>query len=77
MSFEAVLARPRRNPAMKTLITVLTLAALTATSAVADPIRVKAIHADAASIYVSLAPGNETFPNTDHYFDGQNAWRND
>jgi hypothetical protein len=62
---------------MKTLISVLALAALAATSAVADPIRVKAIHSDAASIYVSLAPGNETFPNTDHYFDGQSAWRND
>jgi hypothetical protein len=62
---------------MKTLITVLTLTGLAATSAVAEPIRVKAIHADAASIYVSFAPGNETFPNTDHYFDGQNAWRND
>jgi hypothetical protein len=60
---------------MKTLITVLTLVAVAATSAVAEPIRVKAIHADTASIYVSLAPGNETFPNTDHYFDGQ--WRND
>jgi hypothetical protein len=57
---------------MKTLIT-----ALAATSAVADPIRVKDIHSDAASIYVSLAPGNQTFPNTDRYFDGQNAWRID
>jgi hypothetical protein len=59
---------------MKTLITVLALVALAATSAVADPIRVKAIHADAARIYVSFAPGNQTFPNTDRYFDGQNAW---
>jgi hypothetical protein len=62
---------------MKTLITVLTLAALAATSAIAEPIRVKAIHADAASIYLSFAPGNQTFPSTDHYFDGQNAWRID
>jgi hypothetical protein len=62
---------------MKTLITALALAALTATSAVAEPIRVKAIHADAAGIYLIYAPGNQTFPDTDRYFDGQNARRID
>jgi hypothetical protein len=62
---------------MKTLITVLTLAALTATSAVAEPLKVNASHADAAGIYLIYAPGNQTFPDTDRYFDGQNARRID
>jgi hypothetical protein len=60
---------------MKTFNTALTLAAVAATSAVAEPLKVKARHADAASIYLVYAPGNQTFPNTDHNFDGQNAWR--
>jgi hypothetical protein len=58
---------------MKTFITALTLAALAATSAVAEPLKVKASHADAAGIYLIYAPGNQTFPDTDRYFDGQNA----
>jgi hypothetical protein len=62
---------------MKTFITALTLAAVAATSAVAEPLKVKPRHADAASIYLVYAPGNQTFPDTDRYFDGQNAWRID
>jgi hypothetical protein len=45
------------------------------TSAVAQPPEVKAIRADAANIYQSDAQGNQTFPDTDRYFDGQNARR--
>jgi hypothetical protein len=58
---------------MKAIITALALAALAVTSAVAQPPEVKAIRADAANIYQSDAQGNQTFPDTDRYFDGQNA----
>jgi hypothetical protein len=53
---------------MKTLITVLSLAALATTSAMAQPPKVKAIHRDAANIYQSDAQGNQTFPNPDRNF---------
>jgi hypothetical protein len=58
---------------MKAFITALALAGLTATSAVAQAPRVSLIHADAAAIFQTYAPGNQTFPDTDRYFDGQNA----
>jgi hypothetical protein len=62
---------------MKTFIPALTLAALVATSAVAQAPKVERIRADAANIYQSIAPGNQTFPDTVRYFDGQNARRID
>jgi hypothetical protein len=62
---------------MKALITALALAALAVTSAVAQPPEAKAIRADAANIYQSDAQGNQTFPDTDRYFDGHNARRMD
>jgi hypothetical protein len=56
---------------MKTLITVLSLAALTATSLMAQTPKAKAIHRDAANIYQSDAQGNQTFPNPDRDFGGE------
>jgi hypothetical protein len=53
---------------MKTLITVLTLAALATTSAMAQAPKVKTIKADAANIYQSYSQGNQTFPNPDRDF---------
>ena len=38
-----------------------------------SPRQFKAIRADAANIQQSYGQGNQTFPNTDRYFDGQNA----
>jgi hypothetical protein len=61
---------------MKTFITVLTFGALAATSAVAQPPKVKAIHADASDIRQSYAQGNQTFPDPDRNFEG-NARHND
>jgi hypothetical protein len=58
---------------MKALITALALAAVAVTTAVARPPEVKAIRADAANIQQSYGQGNQTFPDTDRYFDGQNA----
>jgi hypothetical protein len=58
---------------MKALITALALAAFAVTTAVAQPPEVKAIRADAANIQQSYGQGNQTFPDTDRYFDGQNA----
>jgi hypothetical protein len=58
---------------MKTFIAVLTIAAVSATSAVAQPPIFKAIRADAAGISQTYAPGNQTFPDADRFFDGQNA----
>jgi hypothetical protein len=58
---------------MKALITALALAAFAVTSAVAQPPEVKAIHAEAANIHQSYGQGNQTFPDADRYFDGQNA----
>jgi hypothetical protein len=58
---------------MKTLITVFALAALAATSALAQAPKVKAIHRDAANIYQSDAQGNQTFPNPDRDFQGEYA----
>jgi hypothetical protein len=54
---------------VKAFITVVTLAALTATSAVARTPRVKAIHDDGRNIYQSYAQGNQTFPNPDRDFE--------
>jgi hypothetical protein len=45
---------------MKTLITVLALAALATTSALAQAPKVKAIRANSANIYQSDAQGNQT-----------------
>jgi hypothetical protein len=55
---------------MKTLITVLSLATLATTSAMAQAPKVKAIRGDAANIYQSYAQGNQTFPNPDRDFQG-------
>jgi hypothetical protein len=55
---------------MKTFITALALAGLAATSAIAQPPKVSLIRADAAGISQTYAPGNQTFPDTDRYFDG-------
>jgi hypothetical protein len=57
---------------MQALITALALAAFAVTTAVAQPPEVKAIRADAANIHQSYGQGNQTFPDTDRYFDGQN-----
>jgi hypothetical protein len=62
---------------MKALIAALAFAALAVTSAVAQPPEVKAIRADATNLHQSDAQGNQTFPDTDRYFDGQNALRTD
>ena len=56
---------------MKTLITVLALAALATTSALAQAPKVKAIRANSANIYQSDAQGNQTFPNPDRDFGGE------
>jgi hypothetical protein len=58
---------------MKTFIAVLTLAALAATSAVAQPPKVEAIRADAKNVYQSYGQDNQTFPDSDRDFEGQNA----
>jgi hypothetical protein len=65
------LLKQQRRPAMKTLITTLTLASLIASSALAETGRVRT--RDANSIYQSYSQGNQTFPNPDRDFDGQNA----
>jgi hypothetical protein len=62
---------------MKTLITVLTLAALATTSAMAQAPKVKTIKADAANIYQSYSQGNQTFPNPDRDFGGDYARNRD
>jgi hypothetical protein len=55
---------------MKALITALALVAFAVTSAAAQSPEVKAIRADAANVQQSY--GNQTFPDTDRCFDGQN-----
>jgi len=55
---------------MKTFITAVALAGLAANSAVAQAPKVSLIRADAAGISQTYAPGNQTFPDTDRYFDG-------
>jgi hypothetical protein len=57
---------------MKILIAVLCLAVV-ATSAFAQPVKVRANHTDLAGISQVYAPGNQTFPNADQFFDGQEA----
>ena len=56
---------------MKTFITALSLAALTATSAMAQAPKVKTIKANPANIYQSYSQGNQTFPNPDRDFQGE------
>jgi hypothetical protein len=56
---------------MKTLIITLTLASLVASSAIAQTARDPA--RDTTNIYQSYSQGNQTFPNPDRDFDGQNA----
>jgi hypothetical protein len=51
---------------MKTFITILTLAALATTSAVAKTATAK--RADSGSIYQSHAQGNQSYPNPDRVF---------
>ena len=58
---------------MKTLITVLTLAALATTSAMAQAPKIKGVRANLAHIYQSDAQGNQTFPNPDRDFQGEYA----
>ena len=56
---------------MKTFITVLALAALTTTSAMAQAPKVKPVRTNLAHIYQSDAQGNQTFPNPDRDFGGE------
>jgi len=58
---------------MKTFITVLSLTALTATSAMAQAPKVKTFKANPANIYQSYSQGNQTFPNPDRDFQGEYA----
>jgi Skp family chaperone for outer membrane proteins len=58
---------------MKTFITVLALAALATTSAMAQAPKVKAARTNLAHIYQSDAQGNQTFPNPDRDFQGEYA----
>jgi hypothetical protein len=53
---------------MNRFIIALDLAALTVITAVGKPPMVQANHVDASSIYV---PGNQTFPNPDRDFFGE------
>jgi hypothetical protein len=55
---------------MKTFITVLALAALATTSAMAQAPKIKGVRANLAHIYQSDAQGNQTFPNPDRDFQG-------
>jgi len=57
---------------MKTFIAVLSLAVV-ATSAVAQPLKVRATQADAADISQIYAPGNQTVPNADRFFEERDA----
>jgi hypothetical protein len=67
------ISEPKGRPAMKTLITVLALAALATTSAMAKAPKAEAIHGDAADIHRSYAGGNQTFPNPDPDLEGRAA----
>jgi hypothetical protein len=58
---------------MKTLITVLALAALATTSAMAQAPKVKPVGTNLAHIYQSYSQGNQTFPNPDRDFQGEYA----
>ena len=58
---------------MKTFIAVLTLALFAAASAAAQPPKVEAVRADAGGIHRSYAQDNQTFPDPDRDFEGQNA----
>ena len=58
---------------MKTFITVLALAALATTSAMAQAPKVKTIKANPANIYESYSQSNQTFPNPDRDFQGEYA----
>ena len=55
---------------MKTLITVLSLAALATTSAMAQATMVKTVRANSTHIYESDAQGNQTFPTPEREFGG-------
>ena len=55
---------------MNRFIIALDLAALTVITAVGQPPMGQANHVDASSIYV---PGNQTFPNPDRGFFGENV----
>jgi hypothetical protein len=59
---KASLVKHQKSPIMKTFIPALTMAALAATSAVAQAPKVERIRADAANICQSIGPGNQTFP---------------
>ena len=52
---------------MKIVIVVMSLAVV-ATSAFAQPVKVRATQADLAGISQVYAPGNQTFPNADQFF---------
>jgi hypothetical protein len=58
---------------VKTFITSLALAALAATSAMAQAPKAKTIKANPANIYQSYSQGNQTFPNPDRDFQGEYA----
>jgi len=59
---------------MKTFVTVLALAVLATTSAMAQG---KVVRANLAHIYQSDAQGNQTFPNPDRDFRGQYFYSRD
>jgi hypothetical protein len=58
---------------MKTLITVMSLAALVTTSAVAQAPKAKAVRTNLAHIYQSYSQDNQTFPNPDRDVQGEYA----
>jgi hypothetical protein len=62
---------------MKTFITVMSLAALATTSAMAQAPKVKAVRGNLAHIYQSDAQGNQTFPNPDRDFHGEYFYSRD
>ena len=57
---------------MKFVVAAMSLAVV-ATSASAQSVKVRATQADLAGIAQVYAPGNQTFPNADRFFEGQEA----
>jgi Skp family chaperone for outer membrane proteins len=58
---------------VRTLVTVMALATLATTSAMAQAPKVKAARTNLAHIYQSYSQGNQTFPNPDRDFQGEYA----
>jgi hypothetical protein len=59
---------------MKTLITILALGSLIATSAFAKTAQVPTNHVDPHEIYQSYSLGQQSFPNPDRNFNGPNVY---